>query len=271
MAEKAQQEPTMEEILSSIRKIISDDGVPQETTQTEAPAQAESFQMSDEADDLDDLSFDDDAFDAPLPKDEAGVLEALTAEPDAAFNDDVFEVDSEEEVFEASNDTYDELPPLDDLSSFEVEERLDDGIVETATFEAPEFDAPEFEIEDNTPAAPFEAFEPEPVIEEIAPEPIYAAEPPAEPELEPAFTEEPRPMAATSLTDDKTAAAAAGSLSKLFSKVEFGEEAGGNNTIEGLVREMLRPMLKEWLDENLPGIVDKHVEAEVKRIASRAG
>ena len=78
-------------------------------------------------------------------------------------------------------------------------------------------------------------------------------------------------MASSNLTDDKTAAAAAGSLSKLLSKVEFGEEAGCNNTIEGLVREMLRPMLKEWLDENLPGIVDKHVEAEVKRIASRAG
>ena len=51
----------------------------------------------------------------------------------------------------------------------------------------------------------------------------------------------------------------------------MGAYAGGATTIEGLVREMMRPMLKEWLDENLPGIVEKHVEAEVQRIARMAG
>ena len=73
------------------------------------------------------------------------------------------------------------------------------------------------------------------------------------------------------LTDTATVTAAAGALGKLLSNVEFGEEAGGTTTIEGLVREMMRPMLKEWLDENLPAIVEKHVEAEVQRIARMAG
>ncbi|MEL7232155.1 MAG: DUF2497 domain-containing protein [Pseudomonadota bacterium] len=260
MAEKAQQEPTMEEILSSIRKIISDDGPPQDNPSPEPQAETVGFEMrDDDSGDLDDLDFDDDAFEATLPEDEAGVLEALTAEPEDAFNEDVF--DSEPAAFEAADEAFDELPPLDDLSSFEIDEPQDDGIIESASFEAPEPE-PEFkpEIEEVT------AFEPEPVVE-AAPEPVFATEP----EPEPVFTEEPAPMAASTLTNDETAAAAAGSLSKLLSKVEFGEEAGGNNTIEGLVREMLRPMLKEWLDENLAGIVDKHVEAEVKRIASRAG
>jgi uncharacterized protein len=36
---------------------------------------------------------------------------------------------------------------------------------------------------------------------------------------------------------------------------------------DGLVREMLRPMLKAWLDENLPSIVDRLVRAEIQRIA----
>lgn len=262
MAEKAQQEPTMEEILSSIRKIISDDGPPEDKPQAEASTEVDGFEMrDDDTDDLDDLSFDDDdTFEAALPEDEAGVLEALTAEPEEAFGDDVFE--TEPAAFEASNDSFEELPPLDDLSAFEIDEPQDDGIVETPSFEAAE---PEIE---ETPA--FEAFQPEPVVEET-PEPVFAAAPEPTPEPEPVFKEEPAPMASSTLTDDKTAAAAAGSLSKLLSKVEFGEEAGGNNTIEGLVREMLRPMLKEWLDENLAGIVDKHVEAEVKRIASRAG
>ena len=36
---------------------------------------------------------------------------------------------------------------------------------------------------------------------------------------------------------------------------------------DGLVREMLRPMLKQWLDENLPTVVERLVRAEIERIA----
>ncbi len=36
---------------------------------------------------------------------------------------------------------------------------------------------------------------------------------------------------------------------------------------DGLVREMLRPMLKQWLDENLPTIVERLVRAEIQRVA----
>jgi cell pole-organizing protein PopZ len=35
---------------------------------------------------------------------------------------------------------------------------------------------------------------------------------------------------------------------------------------EGMAREMLRPMLKAWLDENLPGIVERLVRAEIERV-----
>jgi cell pole-organizing protein PopZ len=38
-------------------------------------------------------------------------------------------------------------------------------------------------------------------------------------------------------------------------------------TLEDVVRELLRPMMKAWLDENLPGIVEQQVAAEVERIA----
>ena len=38
-------------------------------------------------------------------------------------------------------------------------------------------------------------------------------------------------------------------------------------TIEDLVREMLRPMLKTWLDDNLPGMVERLVRAEIERVA----
>ena len=39
---------------------------------------------------------------------------------------------------------------------------------------------------------------------------------------------------------------------------------------DGLVREMLRPMLKQWLDENLPAIVERLVRAEIQRVARGA-
>jgi uncharacterized protein len=38
-------------------------------------------------------------------------------------------------------------------------------------------------------------------------------------------------------------------------------------TLEDLVREMLRPMLKSWLDDNLPGLVERMVRAEIERVA----
>jgi uncharacterized protein len=38
-------------------------------------------------------------------------------------------------------------------------------------------------------------------------------------------------------------------------------------TLEDVVRETLRPMLKSWLDENLPSLVERMVQAEIARVA----
>jgi hypothetical protein len=40
-------------------------------------------------------------------------------------------------------------------------------------------------------------------------------------------------------------------------------------TLEGLVRQMLEPMLQRWLDENLPEIVERVAQAEIRRISGR--
>ncbi len=45
----------------------------------------------------------------------------------------------------------------------------------------------------------------------------------------------------------------------------------GETSLEGLTRELMRPMLAEWLDKNLPGIVEKLVQAEIARIAGKRG
>ena len=114
---------------------------------------------------------------------------------------------------------------------------------------------------------------PEALVEEVAPEPEPELEPePAAPEPVAASVSVEEDMAATAryqqtiLTDDQTADVAAGALGKLISKMDM----GGDNTIEGLVREMLKPMMKDWLDANLAKIVEEKVEAEVQRIARMA-
>ena len=45
----------------------------------------------------------------------------------------------------------------------------------------------------------------------------------------------------------------------------------GETSLEGLVRDLLRPMLAEWLDKNLPEIVERLVKAEIARIAGKKG
>ena len=45
--------------------------------------------------------------------------------------------------------------------------------------------------------------------------------------------------------------------------------AGGDGPLEALVREMLKPMLKDWLDSNLPDIVEEIVTREVARITGK--
>ena len=55
------------------------------------------------------------------------------------------------------------------------------------------------------------------------------------------------------------------SLSALIVK----PEVHGSDTLEGLVREMIRPMMKEWLDARLPEIVEAMVAKEISRISGR--
>lgn len=63
------------------------------------------------------------------------------------------------------------------------------------------------------------------------------------------------------------ASAAAERLSRLSEAV--GQPEAGSITLDALVREMLRPMLKDWLDNNLPDIVDQIVSREIARLTGK--
>ena len=75
-----------------------------------------------------------------------------------------------------------------------------------------------------------------------------------------------------SLASDQTANAAASSVSNLVRALtsDRTQVHSGGPTIADLVREEIRPLLKEWLDSNLPPLVERLVRAEIERVISRA-
>jgi cell pole-organizing protein PopZ len=154
-----------------------------------------------------------------------------------------------------------------------------------------EDDAPVADEAETAPAATEEpaALEAEPEPQPVAaePEPVAAAEPePAAvveeealeltekvethgdldvvtPQAPPAVAE-PEPAPVESLVSESAASAAASSFGQLSAAIGMPRE---DRTLEDVVRELLRPLLQQWLDSNLPGIVQQAVEAEVERIA----
>lgn len=212
MAQEAtDSEPTMEEILASIKRIINEDDEP-DTAEADDAVEAEA-----------------EAEPAQEPEPESDVLE-LT------------------EKVEATGQGTDPLAIEDDLM---IVDREDD--------EMPAAAEPEAEPE------------PEPVAED---EP----EPEPEPELEPVAETPPPPRDSRreeivieddedSLLDQTAASAAAGAFGALSNNLRIAGTDG--QTLEAIVRELMRPMLKEWLDANLPRIVEEKVEAEIERVARR--
>lgn len=78
---------------------------------------------------------------------------------------------------------------------------------------------------------------------------------------------------AEELLDDNKAQSLAQSFSVLKTLAEPGVAPqivrSGETSLEGLTRELLRPMLKEWLDTNLPVLVEGMVAKEIERITKK--
>ena len=94
---------------------------------------------------------------------------------------------------------------------------------------------------------------------------VFTDRPPDAP-AEPPRIEEPRRAAAppdAALISASTVAAVDSAFNALAHTV-IGQNA---RTLEDLVKEMLRPLLKSWLDDNLPGVVDRIVRAEIERVS----
>ena len=115
---------------------------------------------------------------------------------------------------------------------------------------------------------------PAPAIEEPAPPAALprAVQPPvALPMQEPIMRAETDELT-SGLTSPETQAAAVSSVSSLMRALSAGRSTSvyhGGPTITDLVREEIRPVLKDWLDTYLPPLVEGMVRAEIERVIAR--
>ena len=126
---------------------------------------------------------------------------------------------------------------------------------------------------------------------EASPEPEPEIEPEPEPKHEPAPTPEPAPppmpapmedvlqltpeMVTSDIISRPTISASTDVLAELARAIlnrrdVAVDEAGQNITLEGMVREMLKPLLREWLDRNLPYLIERLVKKEIDIMINRA-
>src|SRR5665647_1327211 len=237
------QEPSMEEILASIRRIIADDDSGKAAKPPEAPAAKPAVQP------------------APLPAAAAVPSRpapvpppaprapppppARPAPPPAAANNQqdidamLADIDTAPKVAPKPAPPKPAAPPSDVLDLTEAM---------AAATPAP---SPSFRTIDGASDVVFTDL------------PTEAAEPP------PRMVEDTRRQFTKSAAPDyglisnQTMSAVDSAFNSLANTVL------GNNarTLEDLVKEMLRPMLKGWLDDNLPSLVERIVRAEIERVS----
>ena len=83
-------------------------------------------------------------------------------------------------------------------------------------------------------------------------------------------TDGPRPSELLAPESEAAAVSAVGSLLRTLSAERATQVHRGGPTIEDLVREEIRPLLKAWLDNHLPPLVERLVRSEIERVTGRA-
>ncbi len=132
-------------------------------------------------------------------------------------------------------------------------------------------DLSEDEREEGAEAAAPEA-EPAPEPEH-EPEPEPEPAPPPEPSLEDVLDLTPDMIASDPVVSGPAARASNDALQELERVLHSQRDipiGGRDVTLEGLIREILRPLLREWLDRNLPYVIERLAKEEIDQKISRA-
>jgi hypothetical protein len=105
---------------------------------------------------------------------------------------------------------------------------------------------------------------PQPSFQKVEPEDdLEFTEAAKAPPRQPAFEPPPFESAAPQILSRSTVSA----VESAFNTLAHTVLSNNARTLEDLVKEMLRPMLKSWLDDNLPGLVERIVKAEIERVS----
>jgi cell pole-organizing protein PopZ len=210
------QEPSMEEILASIRRIIADDDAAKSPPAPPEPVQAPP------------------AAAAPAP----AFVPVAAAANEPSINETVLD-----EMLAELNATP--APAADP-----AEEMASDVLDLTEAMAAPDPSASGFRTIDGQSD----------IVFEDSPPPECLAEPDS-PRLQ--FPERGQ----RSLMSSATSAA----VDSAFNSLAHTVLVQNARTLEDLVKEMLQPLLKSWLDDNLPGLVERLVRAEIERVSRGRG
>lgn len=207
MSDSSQKEPSMEEILASIRRIISEDGDEEAQSKDEEPKAAPEPDPEPEA---------------PLELEEEEPLELV----DEIEEEPGPEPEPEPEIEPEPEPEPEPAPP------------------------------PELELVDMEDQDPFDDDEDD------------FFEPPPPPPPAPSRRSQPlEDYDDDRIVSDATEAFGVASFAKLERSIRMGHSG---ETLEDVVKNLLRPMLRSWLDENLPGMVERMVEDEIRNMASGA-
>jgi cell pole-organizing protein PopZ len=252
------QEPSMEEILASIRRIIADDeakptAAEKPSSPAAAPAKPEKPAATAPATKVPVVN--DIApsaipvaqvaaakLAAPPPKPAPPPVTPPAAAPDPVASNSQHDIDALLSGLDEATSPSEIRPPLPDGDVFELTDEM-------ALPDPPQPSFNKIEPKDDlefTETAAAKAVHRQP-----------AFEPPPPPLESPAA---PQPQ---QILSHSTVSAVESAFNTLANTVL----SNNARTLEDLVKEMLRPMLKSWLDDNLPGLVERIVKAEIERVS----
>ena len=227
------QEPSMEEILASIRRIIADDEAKPAAEKPAAPAAAPAKPEKPVA-----------AAPAPAPAPPPAAAKPAPPPPPAAPAPAPAASNSQDDI-DALLNGLDEATSADEIRP------------------APLPEAEVFELTDEmavvTPP-------PQPSFQKVEPEDdLEFTEAAKAPPRQGAF--EPPPFESAAPQPQMLSRSTVSAVESAFNTLAHTVLSNNARTLEDLVKEMLRPMLKSWLDDNLPGLVERIVKAEIERVS----
>jgi hypothetical protein len=127
-------------------------------------------------------------------------------------------------------------------------------------------DADVFELTDEMAVEAPAPEPPQPAFRKVDPQDdIEFAESAAARHRQPAF--EPPALESSSPSQPILSRSTVSAVESAFNTLANTVLSNNARTLEDLVKEMLRPMLKSWLDDNLPGLVERIVKAEIERVS----